>query len=489
MLEHMTSSARAQRLVGAVAPGKTGGAAAPAVKRLVKRKPPQNHSAINPIICWTFYFFIFSLPWEWPERPIPFEIPTLIGFIYIGVTLLQPGICYRRPPIAIRLYAVYICIVIAFCIPIKHTDDAIKFVVLLIQIFLLMWTGYNLMRYEQIAKRALWALALSCSLISLLQVMRIGTTEIYDYYVGSRHSVLGQNPNNLANNISLGMAAVIGIIFSQNSSRKRSLILSWLRYILLLLPALMITAILDTGSRGAILAFGLGFTAFAVRGGSLSTKIKSILVVLVVLAGLVAAIMQSPAMVSRFKRSMDENNMSGREDIFPTAWSMFKERPLAGWGPVDNMYELGRRIHYVKDLNRYKHSLSQRGAQDTHNMYLEILTSIGLIGAIPLFTSLILCIVAGWQARRGIQGSLPLAMVLMVLLINASGNWVASKLDFLLLAYALAGANQLVSVRPRPRAVRPQPSRVPAINPSVTNPSVTNPSITIPSVTNPSVTV
>ena len=57
-----------------------------------------NHRAVNPLIRCAFYVFIFSLLFEWPDRPIPMEIPTLIGFIYLAFTLLQPRICYRRFP-------------------------------------------------------------------------------------------------------------------------------------------------------------------------------------------------------------------------------------------------------------------------------------------------------------------------------------------------------------------------------------------------------
>jgi len=40
-------------------------------------------------------------------------------------------------------------------------------------------------------------------------------------------------------------------------------------------------------------------------------------------------------------------------------------------------------------------------------------------------------------------------MVITVILINMSGNWIASKLDWLMMACALASANLLHAVRPR----------------------------------------
>src|SRR4030095_16749703 len=66
-----------------------------------------DYSAVHPPVRWGFYVFVFSLLFEWPDRPIPMEIPTLIGFIYLAFTLLQPKVCYRRVPKEICFSAVY----------------------------------------------------------------------------------------------------------------------------------------------------------------------------------------------------------------------------------------------------------------------------------------------------------------------------------------------------------------------------------------------
>jgi O-antigen ligase len=220
------------------------------------------------------------------------------------------------------------------------------------------------------------------------------------------------------------------------------------------LGVVMVGAILDTGSRGALLAFGVGYAVFAIRGKTLWAKAKSLIIVLAVLVGLVLAVLQTPSMTSRFKRTIYENSMAGREKIFPAAWDMFKEKPLIGWGPIDNMYELGKRVRITKDLTN-KRSYSNKGAMDTHNMFLGSLTSTGLFGTVPLFIIVILCMLTAWRARRGPQGVLPLVMVVTVILINMSGNWIASKLDWLMMAYALAAAGFTLVVSSRPPVARP----------------------------------
>src|SRR5262245_38583282 len=409
-----------------------------------QRAKGMNHRAVNPLVRCAFYVFIFSLLFEWPDRPIPMEIPTLIGFIYLAFTLLQPKACYRQFPKELWFYGVYTLFLALLCGFVRRQEDAIRLLTLMVQIFFLMWSGYNLMRYERIMKTALMTLVISCSLISVMQLLGVAATHWYDYYDGSRTSVLGQNPNNMANNISLGLVALMGFAFGRNKVSPR------VKYVAAPLAVIMVGAIIDTSSRGALVAFGVGFAAFAVRGKTLWAKTKSLVIVLAILGGLVLAVLLTPSLVSRYKQTLDRNTMSGRENIFPTAWGMFKEKPLIGWGPIDNMYELGRRLQIM-----YGGPVGPDGSKDTHNVLLEILTSTGLFGTVPLLICVILCLLAAWRARRGSRGALPIVMVITVILINMSGNWIASKLDWLMLACALASANLLLAVRPRLAAANP----------------------------------
>ena len=69
-------------------------------------------------------------------------------------------------------------------------------------------------------------------------------------------------------------------------------------------------------------------------------------------------------------------------------------------------------------------------------MFLDALTSTGLFGTVPLLICVILCMLAAWRARRGSQGLADCHGYVTVILINIGGNWVASKLDWLMMAYA-----------------------------------------------------
>src|SRR5262245_61236322 len=178
----MTTSPQIERPTARVATKVITLPGAAASRRRVKGQSAKrpNHRAVHPLVRCAFYVFIFSLLFEWPDRPIPMEAPTLIGAVYLAFTLLQPRVCYRRLPVELWLYALYLCYFALLCGFVNRQGDAIKQLTLMVQVFFLMWSGYNLMRYERIRKTALVTLVISCSVISLMQLSGVATTDWYE---------------------------------------------------------------------------------------------------------------------------------------------------------------------------------------------------------------------------------------------------------------------------------------------------------------------
>jgi O-antigen ligase len=140
---------------------------------------------------------------------------------------------------------------------------------------------------------------------------------------------------------------------------------------------------------------------------------------------------------------VEEGNLSHREDIYPALLGMFREKPLLGWGPITNKYEVASRL-----------GDAETGRRDAHNVALEILTATGVLGALPFFLGVLLCVRAAWRARTGPWGSVPLAMVLAVLAGNMSENRMAGPLLWLVLACAAASGSS-VETRPVPASRAP----------------------------------
>jgi hypothetical protein len=87
------------------------------------------------------------------------------------------------------------------------------------------------------------------------------------------------------------------------------------------------------------------------------------------------------------------------------------------------------------------------------------------VTAVPFLIGTWLSVRGAWQARGGEHGVLPLALLCSLFLANMSGDWVASKLLWFVLAYAfVSGRWQAVHGWPVPvqsrRWVMAMPSRV-----------------------------
>jgi O-antigen ligase len=402
--------------------------------------------AVSPLIRWALYALMASLPFEYPGRSIPVEIPTLFGSIFLLTTLLQPRLCYATVPWAVVWFAVYLC---AFLLSVgvgagDYAGEVLKLFLNTVQGVLLLWVGYNLLCTEAIAKRALTALVIACALRAALPLLGIAKSSVVVYTGGERVTALGQNANNSAMVLSAGLIALIGLAYTRTPRAVRPGLLVWL------LTGLLGFAIVDTGSRGGLAAAAVGVLVFGWARGPLRTRLRHGIISLVAIGLLGTAAFSLPVMRHRLEQSARTGDMAGRERIYPALLTMVREQPVLGWGPIVNRYELAGRIG--------ERVRPWRGA---HNFILEVLTASGLVGAIPFLVGTWLCAQGAWRARAGVQGILPLALLSTLLVANTSGDWIASKHFWLVLAYALASGTWLaMRTAPRIGAAEAEPSPI-----------------------------
>src|SRR5262249_31701621 len=141
---------------------------------------------------------------------------------------------------------------------------------------------------------------------------------------------------------------------------------------------------------------------------SLGPKLKIAVIILVTLGALGIVSYQVEGIRERWEYAIREGDTSGRDKIFEMAWGMVEERPLLGWGPVQHLYELGSRVGM--------------DVRDPHNLCLWLLTEGGLVGTLPFFLGVGLCLQAAWKALNGSEGALPLALLISLLVGGMSGT-------------------------------------------------------------------
>jgi O-antigen ligase len=385
------------------------------------------------LLRWALYGFVFSLPFDAPGR-LPIELTTITGAGFLAVTLLQPRLCYGRRPGALwlflgYLYAYWMAYVFGGA---RFTSDAVHSTLFYIQGVMILCACFNLMRDPRIARTALMTLAFAVTILAVMTIFGIG--KAYDTESG-RAMVFGQNANRAARVLCAGLLIVIGLAYGRPRPALHPRWIAWP------VAALIGLAMIKGGSRGGLLALAVGLWMFSFAGTTLGTRVRNMVVSLVAIGLAAWGAWQSPLMKQRIQLAQ-QGNMAKREVIFPAALQMFKSKPIVGWGP-GNQYMLAVRLGLPPRLHQ---------TRDTHMLFLEVLTAAGLLGAIPYFTALWLCCWGAWKARRGIEGILPAAQMAALMVGNLSGNYIQLKLQWVLLAYALASWVYLTPKAARPSA-------------------------------------
>jgi O-antigen ligase len=416
-------------------------------------------SAVAPAIRWVFYAFVFSLPFETVNSGF-LEPPTILGGLLLMATLLQPGRFLRWPPRAFWCFFIYLylCFARAALEPAAYRPEVLHNIALLTQLTILSWIAFSLMRDERVARTALLVLAASCGTLSLLQVLGIAAEPTDIGAQAERVTTFGFHPNDLARILMLGLLAAVGLTYGGARSIVKPRFLVWP------FVALVGIAIVQTGSRGGLLALAAGLMVFVLRGRGFITKVRNVFGVMLVMAFFVWAGFQFEGTRIRFEKTLEDGDLARREEIYPAAWQMFQERPLWGWGAVASTYELGGRLGHIDE-----------DTKNPHNLILYGLVSTGLLGAIPLFLGIGLAYWAAWKSRRGPHGILPLAMITAVLVANMSGLWLFNKLHWLVMAYAVASIHYrrpaflrgFAPLREKTKSLTPRRKAAKALSPSV----------------------
>ena len=382
-------------------------------------------SEVNPVVRAAFYLFVFSIPFEMPQRTVPYEIPTLVGVLFLATTLLNPTACFRRVPAAGRWFIAYLWVFAMVAVVIAGDYPVLVWHLFLVmlQLVLIFWVATNLLRDERVWRGVLLALVLACCLRAGLQVAGIAVTAREQWTGGERITALGQNANLSAMILSAGLVGVVGL---------RLGVFTWP------LVAMLGVAIIQTGSRGGLLCAAVGMLMFLWQGRTVWLRVRNAAVGLAAISLLSWGAVHSTVMRARFQQAATEHTLAGRERIYPALIEMFGERPLLGWGPIDNQFEIARRI-----------GDQLRPRRDAHNLVGELLTATGIAGAIPFLIGLALCVRAGWRGRKGPHGIVSFALLCAVLVGTISGTWIAAKVLWLALAFALAaGTTPGTGVRP-----------------------------------------
>ena len=378
---------------------------------------------VNPFVRGALVLFAMSIFFEIPHRSFPIEVPTFFAALFLLTTLLNPRACYRRLPTPLIWFAVHLWVLSLSALwnGMEHTAMVIKHFVDLTLLLLLLWTISNVLTDARALRSTLVGFVLAATVRAGMQVMQIGVHRIAVWTGGERITVLGQNTNMSAIVLSAGLIVVIGLFAAPARWLPKGYFLTWP------LAALMGWATIQTGSRGGLFCIAFGMVVFLFSGRTLAIRVRNAVLGVAGICALAMAAIYSPMMRARLENAADQGNLAGRERIYPAVLTMVREKPIIGWGPIDNQFEIGRRINE-----------RIRPSRDAHNLIGELLTTTGIVGTLPFLVGLALVVKEAFRARHGALGYLPLGLLVAVLVGCLSGTWLISKILWFSLALAIA---------------------------------------------------
>ena len=391
---------------------------------------------VNRIVLAAFYLMVFSFNFEMPDRG-GWEIPAMTAALFLASTPLALRACYGRIPPALLWFAGFLWVFGASSLLHGWVNfgDVRHYFIVLVEAILVGWASINLFSRVAVGVTALWCYVFSALARSVLPMIGVGRTSYTVWTGGERVTAFGQNANFSAILLAAGLVTLIGLTFGRRATSRV------MRLAALPIGVLIGTATIETGSRGGLLALGGGLVALVfTAGGNLKVRLRNGLVTALALGVLAYSAFTATVMKNRLEATAETGTLAGREQLWPSLIDMALEKPLAGWGPINNQYEVANR---TTDMAR-EH-------RDAHNLLLELFTALGLAGAVPFLIGLGMAVVGAWRGRTSPYGIVPLALIAVFLVANISTNLVAYKPFWWVLALALA-SGQLAA---REGATRP----------------------------------
>jgi O-antigen ligase len=385
--------------------------------------PALPRSAVNPLVLAAFYVMVASFNFEMPDRG-GWEIPAMTSALFIASTVLALRACYGRLSGAMMWFGAFFWIlsISSLAFSLDLFGDLRHYFIVLVEAMLVGWASANLFSRPKIGLTALWCYVLSGLARSVLPMFGVGRTSYKVWTGGERVTAWGQNANFSAILLSAALVALLGLAYGRRGTPRA------VKLAAVPIAVLVGMAIIETGSRGGLIALAGGLVALPfTAGGDPKARLRNGVIAILAIGALAISASQATVMRNRLEATAETGTLAGREQLWPSLIDMFLEKPIVGWGPLNNQYEVAAR---TTDMAR-EH-------RDAHNLLLELLTSSGIVGAVPFLIGLGACVVAAWRGRSSPYGVVPLALIAVFLVANISTNLIAYKPFWWVLALALA---------------------------------------------------
>lgn len=297
----------------------------------------------------------------------------------------------------------------------------------LAQLLVLFVIAYNLLLHH--SYRRVLHLSMIGSVCILVALQHLQVVDPKRVLLPGRASALAENPN------TLGLMCCVATLITIHEWRRGSRGMT-MKGVLIVAVAWLLSGLVASGSRGALVSGACGMLAYAMMSGFQRGQLRAVVMTVLVLGILTWFSISADVLRSRWDLVFEEGNVAGRSEIWTAAAEMFWEKPLVGWGPWQAQLELGARTGAMLD-------------RDSHNIVLHVLIEGGLILAATMLLGFGVCVRFGVLGRNGPERALPLGLLSTILIASAFSNHFTKKILWILLAYSCCSGAQTAAVAVR----------------------------------------
>ena len=359
--------------------------------------------AMSKAAFWSLWCFVFVLPWDvLTNLPVVGSIPRLVGLAASAVGVLYILARWRVRPLSwFHVFAV-LFVLWAGATSLWSVDPEATQTVFLtyLQLLVLVWLISEI-AWSPARQRALFqAYVLGAGVAAVLT--------IHDYLSGvfaldtvaGRFAALNQDPNDLGLTFALGLPMAWYVSLSQARG-------AWLWC--LYLP-LAITAILLTGSRGAVLTglVGLSIIPWTLRRMRLRTKVA--LYALAAGSLVLASYLVPNASLARIastRADIEAGYFGGRGPVWLAGLEVAREHPLVGVGAGGYPEAVEPTIHQ---------------GMVAHNVLLSILVEDGTVGFL-LFVAMLVALLTPLRQLPALHRRLSIVLLLTLAVGTMALSW------------------------------------------------------------------
>jgi O-antigen ligase len=185
----------------------------------------------------------------------------------------------------------------------------------------------------------------------------------------------------LSNADGFGAFMVIGLGFS--SFMVVALPKGWVRLVMMATAAVCVVGVVSSFARGAFLAavaiFGLVWLRSPRKGATLAAGVGGALILVVA-----ALVLHGDAFWAEIQSVFEDGTSSGtgadRWALWTAAWQVFEQRPILGAGPQNWGVYAAQFFDIGEVGGRYANNPGTLYNRSLHNMYVQILSEMGIVG-------------------------------------------------------------------------------------------------------------